>query len=250
MTEYTKPTRNTAKVHAYDDKKVCVVIASHNYGRWIEGAVTSALNQTHNNLFISIVDDASTDDSVDRINKLLCERVELLQVNKLAKGPSYTRNRVFDKYIDSVDVFAILDADDEMKPNKVERLLEVLYSDPAIGVAYGDYHTINVDTGSYVREYKEPFDAYRLMNECIVHSGSLIKSEVIKAVGPYDEEMRVCEDYDLWIRASKKYMIHHVAESLTLVRTHKDNTTNSIPRDVWEKNWARIHQKYSQSPRG
>ena len=97
-------------------------------------------------------------------------------------------------------------------------------------------------------EYKSIFSKELLHNECIVHSGSTIRSSVLEIVadenGYYDNNMRTCEDYDLWIRISNKYMIYHIPEVLTFVRNHKNNSTYTVDKKIWESNWLRIRQKY------
>ena len=55
--------------------------------------------------------------------------------------------------------------------------------------------------------------------------------------------MRTCEDYDLWMRISEKYIIAHVAESLTLVRVTGDNSSFVVNKNVWQQNWSRVMEK-------
>ena len=88
------------------------------------------------------------------------------------------------------------------------------------------------------------------MQECIIHSGSLINSEALIAVkeetGYYDRTMRVCEDYDLWMRITERYLAMHVPESLTLVRVTGDNSSSAVKQKTWEKNWQRVMEKAQQ----
>ena len=58
--------------------------------------------------------------------------------------------------------------------------------------------------------------------------------------------MRTCEDYDLWIRIAKKFTIAHVAEFLTYVRIHSQNSTNTVSKEIWNQNWNRIRKKMLQ----
>jgi len=55
--------------------------------------------------------------------------------------------------------------------------------------------------------------------------------------------MRTCEDYDLWMRISEKYVIAHVPESLTRVRITGDNSSFIVNKGVWEQNWAKVRDK-------
>ena len=92
------------------------------------------------------------------------------------------------------------------------------------------------------------------MLECIVHSGALISKDALNSVleetGYYDEKMRTCEDYDLWMRISEKYIIAHVPKSLTKVRVTGDNSSFIVNQEVWQKNWRRVVEKMQQRANG
>ena len=145
----------------------------------------------------------------------------------------------------------MLDADDEMYPNKVQECVNVMKKDMnSIGVVYGDYDTLHTETGKIIREFKEPYSRRRLIEECMVHSGSIVNKKALTTVeeetGFYDSTMRTCEDYDLWMRISEKYVIAHVAESLTLVRVTGINSSFIVNEDVWKRNWSRVMEKLEQ----
>lgn len=240
--------------------KVNIIIANHNYGQWIKKSIASAIYQDYKNFIITVIDDGSTDNSIEKIEqisnaKFTDNKIETLIDNvpfiaiKLdsATGPSNARNIAIHNTINFTDIFAILDADDEMMPNKISRCVAEMSQQNLIGLVYADYIIEDMTTGMKHIEYKEPYSKERLLQECIVHSGSLIKKQALMDTmdefGYYDFNMRTCEDYDLWIRISEKYMMSHVAEPLTLVRVHKDNSTNTVDNSIWQQNWKRIADK-------
>jgi hypothetical protein len=94
---------------------------------------------------------------------------------------------------------------------------------------------------------KESFSKERLLQSNIVHSGSLVTCKALRDIkdenGYYDNQLMVAEDWDLWIRIAKKYMILHVPELLTLVRSSAKDTTNSIAKETWNRCWKRIGDK-------
>ena len=245
---------------------VAVVIANHNYGRWLLDAVKSAINQDYTGkINLYIVNSGCTDESWTELEKLFNRKFELKEVNSGFKidlnnnrsvyiidikenlGPSYARNVAINEALTNNEYVAILDADDIYYTNKVSSLMNVVAANPHIGVVYGDYDIWNIHTGNIIREYKEPFDKNRLNHECVVHSGALIsKAALVECkdeFGYYDNHMRTCEDYDLWVRISEKYMIYHVPESLSLVRNHNQNSTSTVDKSVWNQNWSRIVDK-------
>lgn len=254
---------------------VTIVIANHNYGRYIQDAIVSAIEQSYPALNIVIVDDASTDDSWKVIHdtvfkkhqhskdsnslfeKKECQidrngcntRITAFRVME-TNGPSEARNLAITYSIDKTDYYAILDADDIYYKDKVLELVNTAIQSENVGVVYGDYDTINIESGVKNREYKEPFSLKRLQEECIVHSGALIKTQALidtkETTGFYDANLRCAEDYDLWLRISEKYMIIHVPKSLSLVRIHQQNSTYSVKKSVWESCWARVAQKFRE----
>jgi len=199
--------------------KVATLIANHNYAKYLDAAIQSALNQTYPN-FVIVVDDCSTDGSRTIAMSILKpskmhkqqdieyhvgEKGMLICLPK-NMGPSIARNIGILSTIKEFDYYQILDADDIMYPNKIEKLLSVM--DDKVGVAYADYDQVNIKTGTVIREYKEDFSLKRLREECIVHSGSLVNKNALLAVlegsNIYDPNRSCAEDYLLWTKLCKK----------------------------------------------
>jgi glycosyltransferase involved in cell wall biosynthesis len=246
--------------------KIAVLICNYNYGRYIGQAIQSCLTQTRKPDYVVIVDDCSTDDSSSKIleyfkniQKLYENGLEIVQSNidnipfilvqlKKISGPSFARNVGIDLIQSQVDLFQILDADDYMFDNKLEVLERKMMESPEIGVAYADYNIYNGI--QIIREWKEPFSRRRLLQDCIVHSGSMIRKKALLDIkdqfGYYDINMRTCEDYMLWIKISRKYTIAHVPQSLTFVRVHNNNATFSVKNEIWQQNWARVRENIQQ----
>ena len=254
--------------------KVTVIIANYNNEEYLDKAIESAFNQNYEgSLCVCVIDDGSTDDSWDIIGTHFVNAARVDQSDKLETyyesnigrfnnttyiairqdnaGPSAARNTGIAYTISDTDYYAILDADDEMYENKISKCIDVAIENKiSIGVVYADYDTFHVATGKKIREFKEPYSRRRLIEECIVHSGSIINKLALEAVreetGFYDETMRTCEDYDLWMRISEKYILCHVPEALTLVRVTGENSSEVVNQEIWQKNWLRVMEKLQQ----
>jgi glycosyltransferase involved in cell wall biosynthesis len=228
-------------------KKCCILIANHNYGQWVGNAIQSALNQTYP-CNVCVIDDGSTDNSREKIEENSFQKPKVAIIyNSTAQGPSAARNLGIKGTWDNTDIWFVLDADDEFAPSKVKRFLEE-FEDPNVGLVYGDYDTVDED-GCVVRNWKEPFSRNRLFQECIVHSSAAFTKKALENIGikkgdpVYDEGMRTCEDYDLWCRLTKGTMAIHIPESLTKVRVHSQNSTNTVHSEVWQENWGKIRTR-------
>jgi glycosyltransferase involved in cell wall biosynthesis len=249
---------------------VNILICNHNYGEWIVDCIESALKQTHPNVGIVLVDDCSTDDSWDLVlntfmknhKRVLPSTLEIRESSvenggvvrkftaiRLDKnyGPSVARNVGIFHSLQETDFYCILDADDIIYPDKVEKLLEYISITDYFGVAYADYHTLNTETKKTVLEVKPKFSVESLYQECIVHSGSLIrKTHLVKVIENecfYDKNLRVCEDYDLWLRLSDVCGIIHCPEPLSLVRVTPVSSTHSVKKEVWQQNYQHVFNK-------
>lgn len=236
--------------------KVGVVIPNHNYEKWVANSINSIVNDPYDNKFLVVVDDGSTDNSWDIIRKeLRLEHKQGKMVGNLngiptagfrydkAGGPSRARNTGIKLLWDSVDLFCFLDSDDEYRPGKIAQSVNKFLFSPNVGAVYSDYDTYNDKTGLLYREYKEPFSRQRLMQECIINNNSMVSKQALDMVGGYDEEMRTCEDYDLWMRVSERFIITHIPEALVMIRVGNHNSTSTVANEVWQKNWHRVMMK-------
>ncbi len=238
------------------EPRITVLIANHNYGHWLVECIDSAVSQDYENKQVCLIDDGSTDNSWKLFTRLLkgnnladdalhegiYKGVRLVGYRfPKAGGPSRARNMGIKLTESETDHYAVLDADDTFLPGRLTKLSP--YLNDWTGAVYSDYYTENVNTRLRRIEHKEPFSRERLLQDCIVHSACIINKGALSQVGLYDEEMRTCEDYDLWIRISEKMNIRHVAEPTMVVRVGDYNSTGSVPKAVWEKNWQRIADK-------
>ena len=269
--------------------KVAVIIANYNYGEYVVSAIKSALNQTYKNIVVYVVNDGSSDDSLDRImhdfqitssnseqsleyvassyyngkyNVFRLSDSPLVIIDIDNSGASTARNVAIRRAMhDHKDLFAIciLDADDEMMPTKVDKMLNKMLSNEDIGVVYADYVICRSGSaGDYSkREFKQPYDKEVLERECIVHSGALIKMEYLNEVaiessefydsklhGPLSKGFIGCtEDYDLWLRLSKNCLIYHIPEVLSLVRETGKNQSMKMNGNIFRQNMEIINNR-------
>ena len=239
--------------------QVGIVIPNHNYGKWVGKAILSAVNEPYKNKKLVVVDDGSTDISWPIICKTLnlpdirsnavlkgdCGGIECYAYRfDTAGGPSRARNKGIKILEEQTDLFFFLDSDDEFLTGKIVKTVNKFEQDRLhTGAIYTDYFIVNEETGYSSVEYKEPFSRQRLVQECIVHSACAINKKVFNKVGLYDEEMRTCEDYDLWMRISERFLITHIPEPLMLVRVGNHNSTATVKSEVWQKNWRRVMEK-------
>ncbi|MBE9068951.1 glycosyltransferase [Leptolyngbya cf. ectocarpi LEGE 11479] len=185
---------------------ITVVIPAYNCQTTIRNTLRSVFEQTYSTLEIIVVDDGSTDDTLDILKTLDDDRLTVLtQPNA---GVSASRNRGLRHA--SGEFVALLDSDDLWLPDKLADQLEALQSESQAAVAYSWTDYID-QTGEFVRKgYYCNFQGkvhQQLLLGSFLESGSnpLIRHSALEAVGGFDESLRTCEDWDLWIRLSLHY---------------------------------------------
>ncbi|GAA6621799.1 glycosyltransferase family 2 protein [Scytonema sp. NUACC26] len=112
--------------------KVSIITPTYNTSRYVEKALESALAQVEQNIEVIVVDDASTDNTVEVVNSFCDPRIKLL-VNESHQGPSYSRNRALKEA--KGEWIALLDSDDWYAPKRLEKLLQVAEKENADLVA-------------------------------------------------------------------------------------------------------------------
>lgn len=245
--------------------KIGSITANYNSGKFFKDCLIGLMNQTVRPDIISFVDDGSTDNSLELVEKAMNEVLgikhfkfyalnstnkELFDYHDMQfvffkqenKGPSAARNLALKYLRNIVNVVCIADCDDIYKPEKIKKSLDVMVKYPQVGMVYSDYDTVSID-GTVTREYKEPFSYKRLIDECIPSNNSVVSAAVLNAIGEYDEQLRGAEDYDLWLRISEISCLYHLPESLYFYRMTGNNTTVVTPQQEFAKYVSIVKQK-------
>ena len=176
--------------------RVAVVIPCFNHGRYLSETVESVLAQGFRELEVVVVDDGSTDDSA-AVAEALCaahpDRVRLLQQPN-AGHPSVARNNGI--RATSGEYVLCLDADDKLPPDWLAACVAALDATPGAGVAYTDQQDFGAsDRYHSVAEYDFRGQSHKnWFGIC-----SLFRRAAWEAVGGWDAEIALSEDWDFWI---------------------------------------------------
>jgi len=114
---------------------VSVLIPVYNAGEYLNDAVLSIVNQTHENIEIIIVDDGSTDGCIDSIRDLTDSRIRLLSQKN--GGKSVALNHALEKV--AGDFFLIQDADDNSYPQRIEVMLDCLLNNETLAAVFSGH---------------------------------------------------------------------------------------------------------------
>jgi glycosyltransferase involved in cell wall biosynthesis len=199
---------------------VSVVIATHNYGRYLSTALDSALAQTIREIEIIIVDDGSTDETPVVVMPYLHDsRVTYHRTER--QGQPRTKNLGI--RLARTPLIAFLDADDIWLPSKLERQVPLFDADPQVGVVYS--RRLMMDEDGWELEYAQPalhrgWILPRIFRSNFVcFSSSVVRRRVFEEVGGFDEGIGLAIDYDLWLRIALHYRFDYVDAPLVKYRT-------------------------------
>lgn len=205
-----------------------VIVTNYNSGHFATTAFQSLESQSMRPDKIIVVDDCSTDDSVDKIKreaKHLSIPWSVHVTDKNHGGPAKARNLGLAQT--RGDILCLLDIDDWYSPTKIEKSVEILQKHPIIGLVYTDYIMEMIKDGRSVHEFKHPYDFSLLAQTCIVSTNSIGRTDWFKRVGGWHEGLKIADDYHMWVKLAKVSILYHIAEALFHYRVHENSLTQT-----------------------
>lgn len=241
------PTANTEGdgYSPLDDPVVTVIMPCHNHAHFLPVAVESAITQSYENKRLVIINDGSTDNSLEVAQELANEhKIITVLNNPEPTGPSAARNKGIKYAWDETDFFCMLDADDSYLPGKIEESVKKILPDPdRIGLVYGDVVIYNHATKTSNLELREPYNRERIEQECMISNTPLVSKLALSKVGLYDESMRTAEDWDLWLRITEQFVAVHAPNAMSTYSVTGNNASDTVDQETWNENWDKIRRR-------
>ena len=210
---------------------ISVIIPTFNRRHTLQRAINSVLNQTFKPVEIIVVDDGSTDDT-DEWLQLHYPSIKLISQSNC--GVSSARNKGIQHA--QKDWISLLDSDDEWLEYKLAKQVNLLLKNPNILFCHTDEiwvrNGVRVNQGKKHQKYGGMIFENCLDMCRISPSSSLFHRSLLDDVGFFEEELKVCEDYDLWLRITAKYPVLYLDEPLIIkYGGHKDQLSK-VPEGI------------------
>jgi glycosyltransferase involved in cell wall biosynthesis len=205
-----------------------VIIPLYNYERFVTDAVRSVQAQTYPHWEVIICDDGSIDRGGALADELAATDPRVRVVHQRNAGLPAARNTAIQHA--RHPWLALLDADDQFFPDTLAHHAATIAANPGYLLTHGYYHRLEPDgsttvlTGSYQdrptgpREY---FDRVYLNPSCVCFHRGLVDRH-----GPFDERLKVSEDYDFFLRAGRETSYVPVNKPVCLRRRHGSNLSS------------------------
>ena len=192
---------------------ISVIIPTFNRKETLKRAIQSVVMQSYTPYEIIVIDDGSDDGTKEWLKDNFPNVKYIYQMNS---GVSSARNKGI-KFARG-DWIALLDSDDEWLPSKLKDQAYEIELNPAAKFLHTN--EIWIRNGVRVNQMKKhkKYGGYifeKCLDMCRISPSSvLIKKDIFDEIGMFDETLKVCEDYDLWLRFASKYPVHFLDQPL------------------------------------
>lgn len=219
---------------------VSVILPTYQRAHTLGRALASVLAQTFQDYELLVIDDASTDDTVDVIARFDDPRLRYLRQDT-NRGVAAARNRGLAEA--RGEFVAFLDSDDEWLPRKLARQLEVFEQHGVeVGLVSTGIEVVDAEgaTRCLAPTQSGDIQAALLLDNVVYGGGSsvMLRRGVVERAGTFDETLHALEDYDYWLRIAQFYRVEHATEPLAryhdasaVVRRSRDLPKNLAARD-------------------
>lgn len=225
----------TKSVSKKDNPLISVVMSAYNIEKYIRAAIESILNQTFEKFEFIIMNNGSTDKTLDIIKsfkkkdsriKVVNNDTTLIAALSLNKGIS----------IASSNIIARMDGDDIALPNRLELQYKLINSSPNIAVVGSNIIIMDKDENEMsIRGYP---DTDEKLKRCLfkyspfAHPVVMFRKNMFEEVGGYDPKYLSTEDLDLWFKLGSKYKFASIKKPLLKYRISETSSSHSMLKDL------------------
>ncbi len=229
--------------------KVSVVLPVFNGQAFLRPALESILNQTFRNFELIVIDDGSTDNSLEIMREYGSRDERVVVVEQKNSGIVAALNNGIAR--SQGEYIARMDADDIALPTRLEEQASYLDSNPLVAVL-GTQMLIFKAGVKKQRKSRYPCDpndvakAFKKGRNPICHPSVMMRKAVLEQIGGYRSCFNAAQDYDLWLRVINKFSIANLPKVLLRYRSHDNSITQ---QKAEEQNYFRALATYFSEKR-
>ena len=221
---------------------ITALMSVFNGEKWLLESLESMRNQTFQDFEMLLIDDGSTDCTPDILHDFAASDARVRIITKGNTGLTDSLNIGVSEARGSW--IARMDADDVASPNRFELQIKHITSEPNIVLVGSGFYVKNGvdlnDTVHYVPgTHTQLVRRLERMKGFFPHSSAMYKASTVRDIDGYDQNAKLNEDWDLWLRFSEVGQIAAVRKPLVLIRKHDDQITS-----MQNSNLRHVEQAY------
>lgn len=235
------------------NKSVSVYINAYNAENFIKETVDSVLGQTYQNINLVVINDCSTDRTLEILNSIDDDRLTVYSLPKNMHIANALNEGL--KYMDG-DYIAHCDADDIWEKDKIEQQIDFLEDHPEYGACFTWLTLIDGSGAPYTERYPVDFSIENAPQSKLInmfcntsnhfhHSSFFARREIIKKVGEYDYSLPTLHDFDYWMRLLTVTPVYIIQKPLMRYRLHSANNSqmDATKTDSHDSEYLRVINK-------
>jgi len=219
-----------------------VTVLNYNYGRYLPGCLDSILGQTFRDFEVIVIDDKSTDDSLEIVKPYLEDpRVRLVTHEENA---GYRKSLIegTEQYSRG-EFLMVISADDRVRQNDAfERQLALIRRHPDAAFSFSSYERFDDATGDVLEtqhsyEGDQLLDGERFFRDYttrqfvqVLHSGTMIRRSAYEKSGGYRRDLGICLDFAMWLVLALEGPVAYCDETLYSYRSHALQMSQSFQK--------------------
>lgn len=227
---------------------VTILMASYDRPGLLKAAVNSALTQQYSNFLIVIVDDGSDDETISWLRQLEAGETKITVYYQKHQGVAAARAYGVEKA--QTELICILDSDDTLASNAIEKLVVAMCEKPGTQLVHSDIREVRANGEVVIQRYRQFTSTHEMTMTTLLkprvpfkHSGTLFRRRTALDLGSYNTDLPCKVDVDLYLKFLKAgYLPSHVSEPLVDFRMHKNSI--SLNRLQGIKVWLYLIDHY------
>lgn len=229
------------------------IIPLYNKAPYVTKTIQSVVEQTYRNIEILIINDGSTDDSLEIIQKFDFKNIDYKIINQVNTGVSIARNNAV--RLAKYNYIAFLDADDWWEPTFLEEMAVLINKYPDAGLFASSYYkvknkikiqaVINFEN-NFTDNYVDYINLYSKGIWMPIWTGAtIIKKDVFNDLNGFKSNLKLGEDFDLWLRVCLKIKIAFLNKPLSNYNQDVDLLNRAIGLKFYKPDEHFLFQDYN-----
>lgn len=237
---------------------VSVCIPAYNNAAYIKDTVMSILEQTYQNIELVVVDDCSTDNTVEVLETIQDERLKIYK-NEHNLGMVGNWNRCLE--LATGEYVKLICADDMIHKDAIEKEAKMMYKHPTVNLVESDTTLVDINgkkTGQFRRYHKSGIvNGVKLAKKSMLLKNfygapvnNLIRRSTLEKTGGFDTTFTYILDFDMWLRLSCTGDVYIIHEQLNSFRIRNDSNTGMLigeKRDVYNAEHKKLLEKHANA---